>query len=355
VPPNELPLGAWEDDRELIENAPATDRGDVSDLPPDVQFRVYVARLINRREQNSAAEYDQPAAFVLVSPDAYQEARAGRSEERLIHTGGRRLTGRIHFVTAAAMSSVVDEYTGDDKAMFERLTALALGNHPTLVYVPQRPASSLSYYPRGTATDEGIVDIPLKAGDVTPAAISAVIAAVHAHELVTPDQCEPFTIWKDASKGQPAEYAEKGIQQFLRIGLATFFAPFSIRREQPEKAGRTDLEIVNDRTGAPGHTVHHAVLELKVLRSRGSTGIAVSKPATDEHIRDGVQQAYSYGRGKNTRHKMLCCFDMRDTDEGDEKTFAHVQESATTLVVMLRRWFLYRSSEAYRTVLAAKT
>jgi hypothetical protein len=350
-----LPLGPWERDRVTIETTAVGDRGDVSDLPPQVQFQVYVARLVNRRERNSGAEFDQPAAFVLVSPKEYEAARQGRSEERLIHTGSRRLTGRIHFVTTAATSSIVDEYKGNDRAMFARLDALSLGSHPTLVYVPQRPVSSLSYYPKGTLTDDGLVDVPLRAPQVTVETICQVVNAMHEHELVTPDQSEPFTIWEDAGKGRPAEHAEKGIQQFLRIGLCTSFAPYSIRQEQPEKVGRTDLEVIDDRTGAPGQVIHHAMLELKVLRTRGSTGIAVSRAKTEQHIRDGLEQAHAYGRRKNTRLQMLCCFDMRDDDEGDDNTFDHVRAAATALIVTLRRWYLYRDSASYRSAIAART
>jgi hypothetical protein len=98
-----------------------------------VQFRVCVARLVIRRERNSTAEYDLPAAFVLVTPEEYARRKSGLSEDPLIHTGARRLTGRIHFVTAAASRSVVEEYGQNNGALFERLAADQAGSFPTIM------------------------------------------------------------------------------------------------------------------------------------------------------------------------------------------------------------------------------
>lgn len=347
-----LPLGAWESDRPTIEATRIGDRGDVSDLSRIVQFRVHVARLIKRRELNSTAEYDRAAAFVLVSNEQFESFKQGRQLERLIHTGARRLTGRIHFVNASATSSVVEELVGDDSAMFSRLLALNVDELPSLVYVPQKPRSSLSFYPKGTSTDTEVVEDPIDPPLVTADAVGAAIGQVHAEVLVSPDGTGPLKIWENASQGRPVKLAEQSIQQLVRSGLAVGFAPYSIRQEQPSKVGRTDLEIVDERTGAPGHVIHHAVLELKVLRSRGETGVAVNDATTEAHIADGVDQAYAYGRNKNTLLQMLCCFDMRDTDIRDAPTFAHVTTKAETLSVKLRRWYLYRSSKDYRAAMS---
>lgn len=349
---DDLPLGAWAADKPAIVNAKVEDQGDVGDLPDIVRFKVRVARLIMKRETNPAAESDQPAAFVFVSAGQFETFKAGRNIERLIHTGARRLTGRIHFVQATPTSSVVEEVNGDDAAMFLRLTTLGVDTLPTLIYVPQKPNSSLSFYPNGCNTDEGLQDISLELAPASIEDIEAVIDTVHRTELVTPDGMYPYKIWEVADQGRPARYAEQGVQQLLRIGLACRFTYCSVRREQVTKVGRTDLEIIDDRSGPPGSATHLALLELKVLRSRGETGIVVSDPDTKTHIEEGVDQAYSYGTEKNTRAKMLCCFDMRDDDHGDLATFAHVQSKASTLTVLLRRWFLYRDSPAYRAAIA---
>jgi hypothetical protein len=352
---DDLPLGDWEKDRPALMAVPVGDRGDVADLDSVTQFQVYVARLINRREQNEEAEFDLAAAFVLVSPEEYEQAKIGRSVERLIHTGGRRLTGRLHFVMASATSSIVEEYGTDDNALFSRLEAVSMSQHPTLLYVPQHPSSSLTFYPKGTADDDGLKIIPLKKTQVTADAISEAITDIYKQELVTPDAVGPSKLWKNAAKGYPFSDAELRVQQLLRTGLITKFTPCSVRQEQTGKIGRTDLEIVDDRSGPPGQVEHHALLELKVLRSRGETGssTAYSLKLNQAHIEEGLNQAHTYGVDKHSKIKMLCCFDMRDSNDADEVTFAHIKDKASSLSVLTKRWFLYRDSAAYRAAIAA--
>ncbi len=350
-------LGAWESERASLVSAPTPTWGDIEDLADEIRFQVNVARLIRRREINSSSESDGCAVFVLVDRVTQQalSKEQGRTLERLIHTGAKRLTGRIHFVNPSAQSSVFEEFTGSDMEMFDRLEALKLAGAPTMIYMAQDPESSLSYYPRGTVEYETVVPVRLGMGTVSQADVLAAIGAVYKTELVTPANTGPYKIWQDADNGLPFEHAERGIQQFIRIGLATGFSWCQVRAEQAGKDGRTDLELVDEHSGGPGITVHHALLELKVLRSRGSKGASVSQSETDKHIQDGVEQANSYGSSRNSLERMLCCFDMRDADAGDEATFAHVKAAANTLKVSLNRWFLYQTPELMRSAQAAAT
>ena len=148
------------------------------------------------------------------------------------------------------------------------------------------------------------------------------------------------------------EEAERTVQQFLRTGLAGRFSWCSIRAEQPAKLGRTDIEVVDDRTGAPGAITHHALLELKVLRSFAHTGLPYPDSNAIDAVSKGVNQAHAYGLTHNTLLRMLCCFDMRTIDVGDSATFAHAMTDATALRVRLRRWYMYRSSALYRDAIA---
>lgn len=158
----------------------------------------------------------------------------------------------------------------------------------------------------------------------------------------------PIKLWKDAVKGYPIEEAERTVQQMIRHALVGRFLWCTIRQEQPGKSGRTDLEIVDDRTGEPGIVYHHALLELKVLRSFGSRGTVYSGTAVQDAIVEGVNQAHSYGTANNSLLRMLCCYDMRSTDVGDDATFVQVKDRATTLSIRLKRWYLYRTSQDYR-------
>lgn len=343
-----LELGAWTHDRAQLTTAQRTNYGDVDDLPPELRFQVYVSRMIRTRERRADAEKVGAAAFILVTPEQQCQFKAGRSFDRNAHTGRVRLASRLHFVTPRAASSAYEEYDGDDNGLFDRIEALKCDHLPALVYLPSADKSALTYYPNGTRVDDGMRQVQLDYGPVTEAEILLVIDAIYRTELCTPDNSGPTKVWANASKGYPVEDAERTIQQFLRVGLAARFNWCTIRAEQAGKLGRTDLEVVDDRTGEPGTITHHALLELKVLRSFTHTGSRYAASSTEEAISKGVNQANSYGNANNSLLRMLCCFDMRSDDVGDNATFAHVQSGATTLCVRLKRWYMYRSSDLHR-------
>lgn len=349
-----LNLGAWQGDRAQIEAAPRSTYGDIDDLPLELRFQVYVSRTIRARERQADAETTGAAAFILVTPEQQEGLKAGRSFNRTVYMGRVRLAGRVHFMTHRAATSAFEEYTGDANGVFERIAELQCDHLPTLVYDPGAGKTRLSYYPKGTHTDDGMIEVDLDVGPVTEADILSVINAVYRTELCTPDNSGPTTIWENTGKGYPIKDAERTVQQFLRVGLAARFHWCTIRAEQAGKLGRTDLEVVDNRTGAVGSVTHHALLELKVLRSFSHSGSAYAATATEEAVSKGVNQAHSYGNDNNTLLRMLCCFDMRSDDVGDTTTFAHVRTEAATLCVSLKRWYLYRSSEHMRDALAQR-
>ena len=48
---------------------------------------------------------------------------------------------------------------------------------------------------------------------------------------------------------------------------------------------------------------------------------------------------------------MLCCYDMRKTDIGDNSVFAPFEQAAKDRDVFLKRYYLYNSSKALREAL----
>lgn len=349
-----LELGAWQGDRAQLATARRSLYGDIDDLPPELRFQVYVSRTVQARECQADAETAGAAAFILVTPQQQDEFKTGRSFDRTVHTGRVRLAGRVHFMTHRAASSVFEEYTGDANGVFDRIAELQCDRLPALVYDPSAGKSTLTYYPQGTHTDDGLVEVRLDVGPVTEAEILSVIGAVYRAELCTPDNSGPTKVWENANKGHPIKEAERTVQQFLRVGLAARFHWCTIRAEQSSKLGRTDLEVVDDRTGEAGVITHYALLELKVLRSFSHSGTAYQEADTNDAISKGVNQAHSYGVNNNSLLRMLCCFDMRTDDVGDAVTFAHVQTDATTLCVSLKRWYMYRSSDHMRDAMAQR-
>lgn len=301
-------------------------------------------QLIVRRELNADAEYDRHAAFVLVPRDWQRPDNAIRRP--LLHNGNYPLTGLIHFVNFVPNGHSL-AYNGDEVDLFDALVTVQAQSFPTLIYSPKYKASTLSWFPRGTAENDDVEFWNIVGDRPSVDEIAEVIDNAYFKELITPDQTDKsLHVWADAKKGWAHENAEARVQHMVRLALIGAFRRCTIRGEQSGKDGRTDLEIVEDH--AQHHVVHHAVLELKVLREKGATGGNYSDRKISEHMRDGLNQAHHYGARRNFRDLMLCCFDMRAINAGETEVMAPLAADAKTLGVHLRHWFLYRSSDHWR-------
>ena len=138
------------------------------------------------------------------------------------------------------------------------------------------------------------------------------------------------------SPGWPQEDAESRLQTRLRDGLVTTFPFCVIRPEQPQVTGRTDLEIEQQNPANPTNITRHGIIELKVLRSYYQfRGVLYPRPKRRSWIAGGVTQVAAYRLEKPFRWSALCCFDMRESDEGDSACFAHVQAAG------FRPWTCY--------------
>jgi hypothetical protein len=344
-------LGAWSGEEAALAAAEITGRGGDAILPDEQRFPREVAQLLARRERRDDAEFDHPAAFVLTPADIFEALDAAWVRNRLLRTGNRRVTGQIHAVSAT-LSGSSRYVAGSDDALFEAIEAQGLSALPTIIYTPQRGHSTISLYPRGIAHED---ECDIRDLDDEAPSLDAILQAIdraYDQELVTPDQMRKGSMWKDASKFWASDDAEFRVQDVVRFVLLGRFLRCQVRPEQPGKEGRTDLEIVSEGGVVAGQVIHHAVLEMKVLREKGSTGISYSAMSTETHIREGLEQAHAYGFKRNMREKILCCFDMRASDLGDSAVFAHIANDAARLQVIVRRWFLYNSSASYRTFIA---
>lgn len=221
---------------------------------------------------------------------------------------------------------------------------------PTVIYTPQKGGhSKLSWYPTGTSNLDNVHMFPVAIEEPTLDLISLAIEGVYQGELKTPDGVPPeASLWEKADKGWASDKAEARVQRAVKIGLHARFPHCRIKAEQPGKDGRTDIEVVGDFGVAPSASTNFAVLEMKVLREKGSGGRVYAPSAVASHIKDGVNQAYTYATDRSFRDRMLCCFDMRATNAGPDVVFSPVKDEANTLGVHLGYWFLYRSSEHYR-------
>ncbi len=136
----------------------------------------------------------------------------------------------------------------------------------------------------------------------------------------------------------------------MRTGLCVGMPLCQINLEQNLIAGRLDLEI--DELDPTSLTfVRHAVLELKVLRSFGSTGASTSASQTEKWVSEGVDQAHAYRDERSARAGALCCFDMR-VNAGDKTCIKKVRGKADGLKVVVKSWPLYPDVKFYRAAVA---
>lgn len=341
--------GAWTTELDQLTSAWLSGQGSDTDLPEAVRFLVAVRRLTLAREREPDCEFDRAAAMVLVPPTFFESPPPGTRRCPLLNNGNYCLTGQLHFLNVAAAGRSLD-YDGDEGALFDALEQANVDTLPTVVYAPKPGShSKLSWYPNGISDGTNVVVIPVAVEEPTAELITHAIEGVYRGDLITPDRVPAHdSLWKQASKGWASEIAEAQVQRNIKLGLHGRFPTCRIVAEQPGPDGRTDIEIVGDFGVAPGAVTNFAVLELKVLREKGSTGATYSAKDIARHIDDGVNQAYTYGADRNFRERMLCCFDMRGTNAGANAVFAPIKSKANDLGIALRFWFLYRSSEHYR-------
>lgn len=348
-----ITLGGWADGDFQVTLSENDGIGADADLPDEHRFVAGVVRLLRRRtsEVEAQGEFDLSdiAIFVLQSspPASAQNARRVPS----VNNGLTMVVGRLWFTAPPVVSGHYIELPqdADDDARFSYVTDnLALGSLPTLIFDPRSVNPELRWYPKGLA-DTNCVEVKPLQGDVTPDMIFEAIEDLYRQCLVTPTSMpQGGNLWQNTQKYWVRKDAEARVQALLKAGLAMKFPFCTIRHEQTQNTGRTDLEISQINLLNSGMTTHHAILELKVLRSFGSTGISMSDSQTKEWILDGVKQAASYRMERGAQWSALCCFDMRKEDFGDNLYFADVQNLAGQLEVMLNRWFLHANARSYR-------
>jgi len=328
-----------------------------ADLPAYVRFLSAVAKLLRRRrvQPSSSTDEAKPAVFLL-EPTARALGEQSPIRVPMLNNGLTPINGRLWFVSQVVVAgSFVDLDDLDDDAIFAAVTdILELGDAPAVLFDPRSNPPEARFYANGLANPEEYVSLDL---GLTPVSLDRVFAAIdRVHEtcLVTPEaQVTSGNLWAENTKWWASDEAEDRVQLQLKAGLATAFPTCTIRHEQTGATGRLDLEIEEADVVNVGQVTRHAVLELKVLRSYGSTGRTVSAQYTLDWVEKGVKQADAYRTEKNALAAALCCFDMRKDDSG-EGCFGHVQELASRLDVRLRVWFLFATSEQYRDALAAR-
>jgi hypothetical protein len=132
--------------------------------------------------------------------------------------------------------------------------------------------------------------------------------------------------------------------------LKAVFGRHEVRAEQVTEEGRADIVIrkkTQSKSGYPA-TVQEWVLELKALVDHTHTGNQVPPAKARHAVREGLDQVIAYKSQLHAVSAALCCYDMREKDEGDDECFKHIAVDASAQSIALWRWFLFRSAKASR-------
>lgn len=352
-------LGVWSDADLGVTARSAAGEGADAGVPEAIRFRSTVAKLIRRRiaVSNNPAEDLATTVFLLEPSPPIEADPFSPKRVPCLDDGTHDIGGRIWFVGAGPGSGkwIAASFNDDDDDLFHFVTEdLACGAKAAILHKPHHPEAHIRYYPNGLDDLESFQEIPIAGALVTIETVTEAIENTYEQMMKTPDaQPDTLTLWENSCKWWPFKEAEKRAQGYLEIALNTAFPTCIIRSEQKlSAAGKLDIAIVEKDPINQMAEMQHGVLELKVLRSFGSTGLVHSEQTTRDWVEAGVEQAAAYRDEKSAPWGALICFDMRKTDEGNQHCFAHVTALAEQLSVHLRRWFLYSSSKRLRKALA---
>ena len=348
-----LELGSWSGEDFQATVSQYHGIGAEADLPERDRFLVSVAQLLLRQMANlkESGESDAGDVAIFVLMPSPPPSISNAEWVPMVDDGSTMVTGRLWLTPAAVVSAYFVELPqgGNDE---QRKSFVAdehsLGLQPTLIFDPRPGSALLTWFPEGLSRPNRAQEKSLD-DEVSPEEVLKTINGMYKQMLRTPGSMPTGgNMWHSAAQHRPKSDAEIIVQSHLKAGLLTRFPQCKVRHEQPQPAGRSDLEIEELDLERRGRVTRHAIIELKVLRSFRSSGNAVPQSEIDDSIRSGVQQAASYCEDKGARWSALCCFDMRADDAGNEACFSHVQDGAEMYEVNLWRWFLYSSSEKFR-------
>jgi len=298
---------------------------------------------------------DLPAIFLL---NQSGEAPAGARRMGMIDYGDKPLEGQIWYAgPQLGFARALDHGCGyDDVALFDMVTdVLGQGAAPAVLFLPRVSRTLVRYYPFGVASEDAYEVLSVKAHRVQLHEVLAALDRVHANQLIVPHiQSVANKMWLDGERFRPVRNAELVAQSYVEGALWARFSHCRVRVEVSETSGRYDVALFGqDYSDGALLTPCYAVLELKVLRAFGEGGARVTDAFNKNWVRKGMQQAFAYAQDLTADAKALCCFDMRETDTGDQ-CFAHIAADASALNVILKKWHLYGRLADYRDMLTAR-
>lgn len=349
---NDATLGGWGEDRAELAAVPVEGVGLYANQPEYVDFQKSAFQLIAKAAASPPPKELGPAYFVLGDAALFARVRGEATNVPMLRVDDSiQLFGRLWIVPRnLGQGYAVDTAKLTPSQVFDYIQSYGGGHRPAIAVHPALPTEAM-VYSKGAAEPEECEHFDLSVTNVTIESLDKVLDGLYS-VIRSPDQSSERPLWHDTNKGCPVQNAEKAVQHEVTRALAGRFGwLMDVRSEQPSSIGRTDVELVQFRGLPLGQNIRHALIELKVLRSTTVNGKGVKPKLMVRHISQGVRQASEYGEAANSNIRMLCCYDMRHTDDGTDAVFKDFKQPAADRKVVLRRFFLYRSSDALREAL----
>ena len=153
------------------------------------------------------------------------------------------------------------------------------------------------------------LSLPASSRTISIKDIDEVLEIVRQEGFITPAVCPP-NLWTDPANYIPGTETERLLQWCVAQEMRAHFRPILAEREQVTAIGRIDICLTDPNATDPAQR-HPAVVELKALRSKSSTGGSVSERTNLAAVAGGMRQAKSYRVKKNALLGVLACFDLR--------------------------------------------
>ncbi|HHA2590806.1 TPA: hypothetical protein ACOEA0_001619 [Stenotrophomonas maltophilia] len=346
--------GLWSDDSLLGTVSAYTGSGYNQDLPAFTQFCHEAAKIIHRRRALAGKPMaDGPVIFVLegiIPPSA-----EGGEVRHLFNMGAQSIEGRLWTgASRLAVATGLDLPQGTAADRFNYVTqTLGMGDSPAIYYDASESEHLMRAFPEGMGKPNVYDDLSLKSADLSLEHIRDMLKGAHARLLVSPTASNlARSLWENQQKTIPIMHAEKAVQDILHVALTARlgFGAIAVRQEGTSEMGRFDFHLEEQDPVDPSVWTHHAIIELKVLKSFTSSGKPVAARENLEAVTKGVKQAVGYRHAHKCRLAALSCYDMRKPPD-PEAAIAHEVSNAATWNVGLWAWPLYPTADRARDAL----
>lgn len=290
---------------------------------------------------------ENKTALLIFSPNP--NAHEYGSTPRTLYTiGGQKILKSGAYVVGSASSGhakILDGVNDHQSACDVVAQHKELSQLPVVVLGLQE--RHFFYYPTGIINDQNNLLLSCIMANLT---LDDLLSSLNTHangHLQTQEFRK--RIWEDASKWWAKEQAEAIVQYDLLVVLRNrYHKSHTIDAEQITASGRVDIKCVPK----DGQAESHGILELKAIRTFGSTGNSYKQKDWAEALKKGAGQAFSYAQDNDASIKILCVFDMRK--DQNNLCLDCGKRECDTLGVTFQHYIIPNSSQKVRDSKVAK-